>query len=187
MDDEAQYGPEFHRLTFGAAVERGLLSDYQVIAIAVDSSVIPGGDKTFSDTDLSHGDAAKFAGAGDDTPPELHANELVLLAYYLAAIKIEEGYASRNPGGRYQAFQSIVWCDTFRSSEEHANPRIKGMRRNSRRAQRQNDQEITVIVGNPPWSAGKKSSGDDANNGVPATGTACAGHLSQPHGRILLR
>ena len=106
----------------------------------------------------------KFAGAGDDTPPELHANELVLLAYYIAAIKIEEGYAARNPDGRYQSFQGIVWCDTFLSRQEYTNQRIKGMRRNSRRAQRQNDQDITVIVGNPPWSSGQKSSGDDNPN-----------------------
>lgn len=90
----------------------------------------------------------KFSGEGDDTPPELHANELVLIAYYLAAIKIEEGYASRRPEARYRSFQGIVWGDTFLNSEDRVNRRLKGMRRNNRRAQRQNDQDITVIAAN---------------------------------------
>lgn len=35
MDDEELYGPEFYRLGFGEAVERGLLTDYKVIVLAV--------------------------------------------------------------------------------------------------------------------------------------------------------
>ena len=40
MDDELTYGPEFHRLAFGEAVERGLLTDYKVLVLTVDESVI---------------------------------------------------------------------------------------------------------------------------------------------------
>jgi predicted helicase len=40
MDNELTYGPEFHRLSFGAAVERGLLTDYKVLVLTVDQSVI---------------------------------------------------------------------------------------------------------------------------------------------------
>jgi hypothetical protein len=36
MDDEAIYGPVFHRLPFSEAIERGLLTDYQVVVIGVD-------------------------------------------------------------------------------------------------------------------------------------------------------
>ncbi len=36
MDDEAHFGPEFHRLTFGEAIERDLLSDYLVVIVGVD-------------------------------------------------------------------------------------------------------------------------------------------------------
>lgn len=39
MDDEATYGPEFHRLGFGEAVEKGLLTDYKVLVMTVDESV----------------------------------------------------------------------------------------------------------------------------------------------------
>ncbi|MCI1747343.1 MAG: DEAD/DEAH box helicase family protein [Acidipropionibacterium sp.] len=40
MDDEALFGPVFHRLGFGQAVERGLLSDYKVMILAVADDVI---------------------------------------------------------------------------------------------------------------------------------------------------
>jgi predicted helicase len=40
MDDELAYGPEFHRLSFGDAVERGLLTDYKVLVLTIDRSVI---------------------------------------------------------------------------------------------------------------------------------------------------
>lgn len=36
MDDENLYGPEFHRLGFGEAVSRDLLTDYKVMVLAVD-------------------------------------------------------------------------------------------------------------------------------------------------------
>lgn len=40
MDDELTFGPEFHRLSFGEAVERGLLTDYKVMVLTVDQGVI---------------------------------------------------------------------------------------------------------------------------------------------------
>jgi predicted helicase len=40
MDDETLYGPELHRLGFGEAVERHLLSDYKVLVLAVDESAV---------------------------------------------------------------------------------------------------------------------------------------------------
>ena len=38
MDDEAVFGPVFHRLTFAQAIERDLLSDYQVVIVGVDDA-----------------------------------------------------------------------------------------------------------------------------------------------------
>ena len=40
MDDLETYGPEFHRLSFGEAVDRGLLTDYKVLVLTVDESVM---------------------------------------------------------------------------------------------------------------------------------------------------
>ncbi|WP_448853206.1 DEAD/DEAH box helicase [Corynebacterium frankenforstense] len=42
MDDESVFGPEFHRLGFGQAVEQGLLTDYRVVVMTVDESVAAG-------------------------------------------------------------------------------------------------------------------------------------------------
>ncbi|WP_036932052.1 DEAD/DEAH box helicase family protein, partial [Cutibacterium avidum] len=40
MDDESLYGPEFHRLGFGEAVERNLLADYKVMILCVENAAI---------------------------------------------------------------------------------------------------------------------------------------------------
>lgn len=40
MDDEAKFGPVFYRLTFGRAVDEGLLTDYRVIALTVSEDVV---------------------------------------------------------------------------------------------------------------------------------------------------
>jgi len=64
MDDEASYGPEFHRLGFGDAVARDLLTDYKVLVLAVDETAVA---KTFqmqlsADGELTLDDAAKIVG-----------------------------------------------------------------------------------------------------------------------------
>ena len=104
--------------------------------------------------------------ADDDLPrkyaSELHANELLLLPYYIAAVKIEQGYISRRPDDDYQPFEGIVLADTFELNSDQ--PTMPTMSGNSERAQRQADLPIQVIVGNPPWSAGQKSAGEDNPN-----------------------
>ncbi|MCY3806581.1 MAG: hypothetical protein OXG91_08830, partial [bacterium] len=86
----------------------------------------------------------------------------MLLAYYLAALKIEEGYRERT--GDYEPFEGIVLTDTFLMNDNTRLPEFGPMGRNSTRVKRQNDLPIEVIVGNPPWSAGQKSAGDDNPN-----------------------
>ncbi|AQT81508.1 helicase [Mycolicibacterium litorale] len=38
MDDEAKFGNVFHKLSFGEAIQRGLLTDYQVVVVGVDDA-----------------------------------------------------------------------------------------------------------------------------------------------------
>jgi len=65
MDDEAVYGPEFHRLGFGESVSQGLLSDYKVLVLAVDEGHVAAtfqhqlADQNY---ELGLGDAAKIVG-----------------------------------------------------------------------------------------------------------------------------
>ena len=95
---------------------------------------------------------------------ELYANELVLLAYYIAAIKIEAGMAERDgfPSGGFEPFPGITFGDAFLATAGGA--QLPGMADNTARQSRQGGVSITVIAANPPWSAGQRSSGDDNPN-----------------------
>ncbi|ABO68149.1 DEAD/DEAH box helicase [Geobacillus thermodenitrificans] len=94
---------------------------------------------------------------------ELHANEIVLLAYYIAAINIEEAY-HRLSGQDYEPFPGIVLTDTFRLGEDKDTLAETMFPENNERIIRQNRQEIRVIVGNPPYSAGQGSENDNNQN-----------------------
>ena len=95
---------------------------------------------------------------------ELHANEIVLLAYYIAAINIEETYhGRRGMESDYAPFEGIVFADTFNLGDGDGQfPASLPV--NSRRVQNQQDRNITVIVGNPPYSIGQKSTTDENPN-----------------------
>lgn len=91
---------------------------------------------------------------------ELHANEIVLLAYYIAAINIEATYHSLL-GGKYVPFEGICLTDTFQMDEKE--DLIDAlMVDNSARRKRQKKLDIRVIVGNPPYSVGQGDA--NANN-----------------------
>ncbi len=96
---------------------------------------------------------------------ELHANELVLLAYYIAAIHIEEAYRGRVGGNAgYEPFGGIVLTDTFNLHTGRSGFPKDWLPGNSERAERQQKLPIQIIVGNPPWSTGQRSSADDNPN-----------------------
>ena len=84
---------------------------------------------------------------------ELHANDIMLLAYYVAAINIESTWHDVADASEYHPFNGIVLTDTFQSYEE-ADPMDEFLfPRNNERIERQKGLDIRVIVGNPPWSA----------------------------------
>ena len=94
---------------------------------------------------------------------ELHANEIVLLAYYIAAVHIEEAFhGRRGAAGGYEPFEDIVLTDTFNlHTERTAGFPKEWLPDNSERVERQQNTPIQVILGNPPWSAGQKTAADD--------------------------
>ena len=97
---------------------------------------------------------------------KLHANEIMLLAYYIAAVNIEMAYAES--AGEYQPFEGIVLTDTFQASEESDRGDTTFFPRNNARIERQLGLDIRVIIGNPPWSRGQSSHEDDnANQSYP--------------------
>ncbi|MYK40925.1 MAG: DEAD/DEAH box helicase [Gemmatimonadetes bacterium] len=93
---------------------------------------------------------------------EIHANEIVLLAYYIAAVNIETAYHEIT-GGDYKPFEGICLADTF-EMQEGDDLLAQIMPDNSGRRTRQKETDIRVIVGNPPWSVGQRSQNDNAAN-----------------------
>ncbi len=110
---------------------------------------------------------------------ELHANEIVLLAYYIAAINIENSFHAVANSDDYQTFNGICLADTFQSyeiqqeendikenkqgtlnNEEFATP----LKENAEFIKKQLDTKIEIIIGNPPYSVGQKSANDNAQN-----------------------
>jgi|TARA_R110001606_G_C15399891_1_gene652733 predicted helicase len=89
---------------------------------------------------------------------EIHANELVLLAYYIAAINIEAAYHGEVID-EYKPFEGICLTDTFQMYEKDDLVEVL-LEDNSARRKRQKKLDIRVIVGNPPYSAGQTSAND---------------------------
>lgn len=94
---------------------------------------------------------------------EIHANEIVLLAYYIAAINIEAVYHSQS-GGDYAPFEGICLTDTFQMGEQQEDLLSEIFPVNSDRRTRQMELPVKVIVGNPPYSVGQGSANDNAAN-----------------------
>ena len=93
---------------------------------------------------------------------ELHANEIVLLAYYIAAVNIEEVFSSLHGGG-YQSFDGIVLTDTFQMNEGDQSGKFRNtnvFQANSARVMAQKNADIRVIISNPPYSIGQEVEGD---------------------------
>ena len=98
---------------------------------------------------------------------ELHANEIVLLAYYIASINIENAYhATQGESAAYTPFNGICLTDTFQLGETDDVNWLyaPALPQNSERVQAQQNAPIQVIIGNPPYSVGQRSANDDAQN-----------------------
>lgn len=100
---------------------------------------------------------------------EIHANEIVLLAYYIAAINIETVYhelaqGELNEDAPYEPFGGILLTDTFQMYEQERDMVANLLPDNSERRTRQKALDIRVIIGNPPYSAGQENVNDNAAN-----------------------
>jgi len=98
---------------------------------------------------------------------EIHCNEIVLLAYYIAAVNIENAYHDLLPDATsYQSFEGICLTDTFQLGESNDAEKLFSdmFPQNSKRVQRQQKAPLRIIFGNPPYSIGQKSANDNAAN-----------------------
>lgn len=97
---------------------------------------------------------------------EIHANEIVLLAYYIAAVNIENAYHDAIAATEYQPFDGICLTDTFQLGESDDSEKLfsEMFPQNSERVKKQKKAPLRVIIGNPPYSVGQKSANDNAAN-----------------------
>ncbi len=99
---------------------------------------------------------------------ELCANEIMPLAYYIAAANIEEAFgAAIGEGAQYEPFPGVVLTDTFQIYEGKPEPLCKIGEENPTngdRLEKQRQTPIEVVVGNPPYSVGQKSGNDNNQN-----------------------
>ena len=93
---------------------------------------------------------------------ELHANEITLMAYYIAAMNIEHEYFERT------GFDGICFVDTFSIADKTDESGTIGFHsmteENTERIRRQQQAPIMVVIGNPPYNAGQISENDNNKN-----------------------
>ncbi|NCQ97844.1 MAG: N-6 DNA methylase [Microcystis aeruginosa L211-101] len=95
---------------------------------------------------------------------EMHCNEVAILPYYIANLNIEFTYKQKM--GEYEEFEHICFVDTL----DHAAFHLKQMNlfamsvENTQRIQNQNDRNISVIIGNPPYNANQQNENDNNKN-----------------------
>ena len=104
---------------------------------------------------------------------DLYANELILLAYYVATVNIETVYSSRRHGHRHVPFDGISYTDTlkinplYREDTRHRGelkPFVGQFKQAHERVHAQRWSHLHVIVGNPPYSAGQSNFNDQNQN-----------------------
>ncbi len=96
----------------------------------------------------------------------LFAFDIVLLSYYIALINITQ--AAQNRDSSLKNFKNIALTDSLDYLEEKTNkgvfPFFEDLKENKDIKDTMEKQNIRVIIGNPPYSAGAKSENDNNQN-----------------------
>jgi predicted helicase len=93
---------------------------------------------------------------------QLFANEIMLLAYYIAALNIEHAYYEITQ--TYTTFEGLCFVDTLDIAERKQKGFSFLNEANTKRVEKQKRTPITVIVGNPPYNMGQKSENENNKN-----------------------
>lgn len=94
---------------------------------------------------------------------ELHCNEVMLLPYYIASMNIEHLYYELT--NSYQEFNGICLVDTFELAQVGAGQQLGlFVPENTERVLKQQQQDIFVIIGNPPYNARQVNENDNNKN-----------------------
>lgn len=95
---------------------------------------------------------------------DMFASEIVLLAYYIACVNIEEAYHGAKKESQYVPFEGICLTDTFRMDATGKNLLAEMFSDNANRVKRLVNNDIRVIIANPPYSVGQESANDNNQN-----------------------
>jgi predicted helicase len=93
---------------------------------------------------------------------QLFANEIMLLAYYIAGLNIEHAYYEITK--TYDPFEGLCFVDTLDLAESKQSGFSFLNEANTARVERQKRTPITVIIGNPPYNMGQKSENENNKN-----------------------
>ncbi len=95
---------------------------------------------------------------------ELHANEIVPLAYYIASMNMETMYHDITGDPEYKPNNVMVLADTFADTYQETIECKTDLSVNRERMTKQRQSDIRIIIGNPPYSVGQESQNDDNQN-----------------------
>ena len=104
---------------------------------------------------------------------DLIANEMILLAYYIATVNIETTYQSLRKDHKYVPFEGISYTDTlklnprYREDERHRteSATLDNLFKSAQsRIKLQKSTRIHVIIGNPPYSSGQSNYNENNPN-----------------------
>lgn len=98
---------------------------------------------------------------------ELHANEVSILPYYIANLNIE--YVFQQKTGEYREFPNLCFVDTldntgFGFAGQQGDMFGSLSVENAARVKRQNERNIAVVIGNPPYNANQQNENDNNKN-----------------------
>lgn len=106
---------------------------------------------------------------------DMFANEMILLAYYIATVNIETTYSSLRRGSRYVPFNGISYTDTLRVNPRYREDKAYRQEQSKiddpfklarEQITKQRSSHIHVIIGNPPWSAKQEKANDENQNEI---------------------
>lgn len=115
---------------------------------------------------------------------QIHANEISILPYYIAALNIENTY--REMTSRYREFENICWMDTLDGGMKDygkMSAYFEG-EGNVERIRRQQKTEINVVIGNPPYSVAQNKKYAEFDKKIEATYVKRTKELAPDVGQI---
>lgn len=95
---------------------------------------------------------------------DIHASEIVPLAYYIASMNIETVYHEKTGDGHYEPNNVMIFTDTFENHAAGEDLFKSALMENNKRLSGLNKAPIKIIIGNPPYSVGQESQNDNNQN-----------------------